>query len=112
MVKHAYDRFRMRARNIEVVILFHYGVKITRRGCIALSGRDRSALSEPRKGRRQVDPVWITRTHYDTQTGIKSRTRDRKGQWLIAYEDDSFRLIKGYGVYPTLTSPHSVVVLN
>ena len=35
-----------------------------------------------------------------------------KGQWLIAYEDDSFRLIKGYGVYPTLTSPHSVVVLN
>jgi len=31
VVKHAYDRFRMRARNIEVVILFHYGVKINQK---------------------------------------------------------------------------------
>jgi len=35
-----------------------------------------------------------------------------KGQWLICYEDDASRFIAGYGVYPTLTSPYSVEVLN
>ena len=112
MVKHAYDRFRMRARNIEVVILFHYGVKINQKRMHRSLRERQVGLERASEGERTSDPVWITRTHYDTQTGIKSRTKDRKGQWLIAYEDDSFRLIKGYGVYPTLTSPHSVVVLN
>ena len=35
-----------------------------------------------------------------------------RGQWLIAYEDDASRFIAGHGVYPTLTSPYSVEVLN
>ncbi len=32
--------------------------------------------------------------------------------WLIVYEDDSSRLIVGYGIYPTLTSEFSVDVLK
>ena len=35
-----------------------------------------------------------------------------KGRWLIAYEDDASRFITGHGVYPTLTSPYSVEVLD
>jgi len=71
-------------------------------------------MNEPHKQRRRK---WIRyeREHSNSlwHTDWHKIKDDRwKGQWLICYENDASRFIAGYGVYPTLTSPYSVDVLN
>jgi putative transposase len=114
LVKQAFDRFRMCACYLEPVIFFHYGVRINHKRIHKVLREEGLALSEPRKWKRKKwiryerdhsNSLWHTDWH-------KIKDQRWKDQWLIAYEDDSSRLIAGHGVYPTLTSPFSVEVLD
>jgi len=114
IVKHAFERFRMCACYLEKVIQFHYGIKINHRRIHRILLEEGLAVNEPRKQRRRKwiryerehsNSLWHTDWH-------KINDPRWRGQWLIAYEDDSSRLITGYGVYPTLTSNYSVETLN
>ena len=72
------------------------------------------ALEEPRKQRRRK---WIRyeREHSNSLWHVdwhKVKDPRWKDQWLVCYEDDASRLITGYGVYPNLTSPFSVEILD
>lgn len=113
-IKQAYERFRMCACYLEPVILFHYGVKINHKRIHKVLREEGLAVSEPRKWKRKK---WIRyeREHSNSLWHAdwhKIKDQRWKGQWLVAYEDDASRLISGYGVYPTLTSPSTVEVLD
>ena len=114
VIKQAYDRFRMCACYLEPVILFHYGIRINHKRIHRVLREEGIAMTEPRKWKRRKwiryerehsDSLWHTDWH-------EVKDPRWRGQWLIAYEDDSSRFITGYGVYPTLTSPFSVEVLD
>jgi len=112
-IKEAYDRFRMCACYLEKALSAH-GVRINHNRIHKVLKEEGLALSEPRKWKRRKwiryerehsNSLWHTDWH-------QIKDPRWRGQWLIAYEDDSSRLIAGHGVYPTLTSPYSVEVLN
>jgi len=114
IVRQAYEKFRMCACYLEPVILFHHGIKINHKRIHRILREEGLAMTEPRKWKRKK---WI-RYERDHSNSLwhadwhKIKDKRWKDQWLIAYEDDSSRLIAGHGVYPTLTSPSSVEVLD
>lgn len=114
VIKLAFERFRACACYLEPLILFHYGIKINHKRIHRVLREEGLALSEPRKWKRKK---WIRyeREHSNSLWHVDwHQIKDArwKGQWLVCYEDDSSRLISGHGVYPTLTSPYSVEVLD
>jgi putative transposase len=90
------------------------GIDISHRRIHRVLREEGLALDEPHKQRRRK---WIRyeREHSNSLWHVDwHRIKDPRwaGQWLICYEDDASRFITGRGVYPTLTSPYSVDVLD
>jgi putative transposase len=109
----AYARHRACACYLEQM-LSGRGIDISHRKIHRVLREEGLAMSEPHKQRRRKwiryerehsNSLWHTDWH---------RIKDErwKGRWLICYEDDASRFISGFGVYPTLTSPYSVEVLD
>ena len=109
----AYNRWRACACYLEE-ILSGRGVDISHRRIHRVLREEGLALNEPRKQRRRKwiryerehsNSLWHTDWH-------KIKDERWKDQWLVCYEDDASRFVTGYGVYPTLTSPFSIEVLD
>ncbi len=111
---HAFETFKLCACYLEKALCAR-GVRINHRRIHRVLRDEGLAVSEPHKQRRRKwiryerehsNSLWHTDWHK-----IKDE-RWWKGRWLICYEDDASRFIAGHGVYPTLTSPYSVEVLD
>ena len=113
IIKDAYERFRLCACYLERALSYD-GIRINHNRIHKVLREEGLAMNEPHKQRRRK---WIRyeREHSNSLWHVdwhKIKDERWKGQWLIAYEDDASRFIAGHGVYPTLTSPYSVEVLN
>ncbi len=109
----AFHRWRACACYLEKMLSAR-GIYISHRKIHRVLREEGLALDEPHKrGRRKwiryerehSNSLW----HADWHQIDDPRWKDR---WLICYEDDASRFIPGHGVYPTLTSPYSVEVLD
>ena len=113
VIRETYGRYKLCACYLEK-ILYAHGIKINHRRIHQVLREEGLAVSEPHKQRRRrwiryerehSNSLWHTDWH-------QIKDQRWKGQWLICYEDDASRFMTGYGVYPTLTSPYSVEVLD
>jgi putative transposase len=109
----AYGRHRACACYLEQM-LSAGGIDISHRKIHRVLREEGLAMNEPHKQRRRKwiryerehsNSLWHTDWH-------KIKDERWKDRWLICYEDDASRFIAGFGVYPTLTSPYSVEVLD
>ena len=112
-IRSAYEKYRLCACYLERALLAQ-GVRINHRRIHQVMREEGLALNEPRKQRRRK---WIRyeREHSNSLWHVdwhKVKDPRWKDRWLVAYEDDASRFIVGHGVYPTLTSPWSVEVLD
>jgi len=113
VIRSAYETYRLCACYLERALLAH-GVRINHRRIHQVMREEGLAMNEPRKQRRRK---WIRyeREHSNSLWHVdwhKVKDPRWKDQWLVVYEDDASRLVTGYGLYPTLTSPYSVEVLG
>ena len=112
-IRSAYEKYRLCACYLERALLAQ-GVRINHRRIHQVMREEGLALNEPRKQRRRK---WIRyeREHSNSLWHVdwhKVKDPRWKDRWLVVYEDDASRFVTGYGVYPTLTSPFSVEVLD
>ncbi len=113
IIRQAHEKFRLCACYLEQILSAH-GIKINHNRIHRVLREEGLALNEPHKQRRRKwiryerehsNSLWHTDWH-------KIKDPRWAGQWLICYEDDASRCIVGHGVYPTLTSPYSVEILE
>jgi putative transposase len=113
IILEAYPIYQSGPVFLEKIIKVHYGVKIPHNTIYRVMLMHQMVIKNPRK-KRQRKWVRFERKHSMSlwQGDWKEFEFQGRKQWIVAFLDDSSRLITCYGVFSSPTTENTITVLN
>ena len=110
-VLEAHHRYRLGACLLERVLEVEFGVKMSHNKIHKVLREHGLARREPKKARRRK---WVRyeREHSMSLWHTDWKYLKHEKKWMIAYLDDSSRLVVSYGVFDSATTENAIAVLE
>jgi len=110
-VLEAHHRYHLGACMLEQILKLEYGISMSHNKVHKVLREHNLSRREPKKGRRRK---WV---RYEREHSMSLWHTDWKwvrslNKWMIAYLDDSSRLVVSYGLFDNATTENAIAVLE